>query len=82
VDIDGKTKMKTEPLISAYVDTEGKVIAITEKGCFKYQHKLSESGTKKLMALLGKHNEINTEHWVLEWEKEACGIDSSQENKK
>ncbi len=74
--------MQIEPLLSAYIDTEGKVIALTEKGCFAYQHELTESGTKKLMALLGKVNEINTEHWVLECEKESYGIDPSQENKK
>ncbi len=70
--------MQIEPLISAYIDTEGKVIALTDRGCFVYQHKLSESGAKKLLTLLGKANEINTEHWILEWKNESYGLDLSQ----
>ncbi len=57
---------------SAHI-SDGKVVALNEDNIYVYKHKLSESGTDKLLRLLAKTPEINTDHWEVEWKKEACG---------
>ena len=53
--------------------SDGKVVAMNEDVCYVYKHNLSETNTKKLLGLLGKTPEINTDHWEVEWERSACG---------
>jgi len=65
--------MKTR-LLSAYVcGSTGKVVAIVEEGMYLYKELLSEKKTAWLMGELGKKNEIDLTHWVLEWELSKCG---------
>jgi len=63
--------------MAAYI-SDGKVVAMSESAVYIYKYELSESGAEKLLAKLGKANEINLDHWDLEWEKESTGIDVSQ----
>jgi len=60
--------------ISCSYISDGKVIAQNEDATYVYKHNLSEEGTLKLLKLLGKTPEINEEHWIVEWEKSACGF--------
>ncbi len=62
-------------LISSHIGGEGEVVALTEKGCYVYTKKISEENTKKLIKKLADANEINTEHWTLEWEFSSTGTD-------
>jgi len=59
--------------INASYISDGKVVAQNEEAVYVYKHKLSEDGTQKLLKLIGKTPEINTDHWEVEWTKEACG---------
>jgi len=63
--------------MAAYI-SDGKVVVITEDASYVYKYDLSEEGTEKLLKKLGKADEINLDHWILEWKKESTGIDVSQ----
>jgi len=63
--------------MAAYI-SDGKVTAMTKDAVYVYKHELSEAGKEKLLTKLGKANEINLDHWDLEWKKESTGIDVSQ----
>lgn len=57
---------------SSYI-SDNQVVAQNEEAVYVYKHNLSEEGMLKLLKLLGKTPEINTDHWDVEWEKSACG---------
>ena len=59
-------------ILHAYI-SDGKVVAQDDSSVYVYKHELSEKNTQKLLDMLGKTSEINTEHWDIEWEKSACG---------
>jgi len=61
-------------LISSHMGGEGEVVALTEKGCYVYKNPLSDENSKKLLKKLEDVNEINTEHWTLEWEFSSTGV--------
>lgn len=58
----------TEKLMSAYLSSEGDVVALTKKACYKYKRQLTDEQRQKLLAALTEKLEINTEHWEIEWE--------------
>jgi len=57
---------------SSYI-SDGRVVAMNQENVYVYKHNLSEKGTQNLLKLLAKTPEINTDHWEVEWTKEACG---------
>jgi len=69
--------MPTAKLMAAYI-SDGKVVAQTEDAVYVYKHELSETSKEKLLTKLSKADEINLDHWTLEWKKESTGIDVSQ----
>lgn len=68
---------KIEQLLSAHIDGDGEVIAMTRVACYKFNQKLKDP--KKLIDRLTKTQEINTEHWTVEWK--YSGVDIGQEKK-
>ena len=64
-----------EALLSAHIDTEGEVIAMTKVACYKYPQKLKEP--QKLIDKLNIAKEIDPQHWQIEWKYN--GVDISQE---
>jgi len=55
-----------EALISAHIDSDGEVIAMTKVACYKFNQKLKEP--QKLVDRLTKVHEIDPRHWEVEWE--------------
>jgi len=62
-------------ILSAYIDADGDVVALTKDGCYIYKYKLIEP--EKLLARLSKKLEIDLEHW----KKEFDFVDAGQGNK-
>lgn len=65
--------MKTKLLSSHICGSTGKVVAITETGMYLYKDILDDVKTKALIKKLETANEINTDHWTLEWELSKAG---------
>ena len=59
-------------IMASYI-SDGKVVAMTETACYVYRYTINQAKTEKLLKHLAKTSEINTDHWILEWEKSACG---------
>lgn len=60
--------------LSAHVDaTTGKVVALTDKGMYLYKDLLNEKKKAWLLRELCKADEINLDHWELEWELNKLG---------
>ena len=53
-------------IISAFIDADGDVTALTKDGCYIYKTKLKEP--EKLLRKIVTKQEINTVHWKKEWE--------------
>ena len=64
-----------EQLLSAHIDTDGEVIAMTRVACYKFNTKLKEP--QKLIDKLTKAQEIDPQHWVVEWKYQ--GVDLGQD---
>jgi len=67
-----------ETLMSAFIDSDGDVVATTSVACYQFKQKLKEP--QKLLDRLTKTQEINTEHWEVVWKRE--GVDLSQDKSK
>ena len=61
-----------EQLLSAHIDSDGDVIAMTKKACYKYPKKLKEP--KQLLDKLAKAQEITPQHWEMEWEYSGVNL--------
>jgi len=55
-----------EQILSAQIDSDGEVIAMTKKACYIFKQKLKEP--QKLLDKLTKTQEIDPQHWNIEWE--------------
>ncbi len=60
-------------LISSHIGGEGEVVALTEKGCYVHKRTMTKPQAKDMLKRLADADEINTEHWDLEWKKETYG---------
>ena len=60
-------------LISSHIGSGGEVVALTEEGCFAHKVSMNKDQAKDMLERLAKVDEINTEHWNLEWKKESYG---------
>lgn len=65
----------TVQILSAHIDADGDVAALTKEGCYIYKHRLKEP--QKLLDKLAKKQEINLEHW----KKEFDFLDAGQKQK-
>ena len=54
-----------EKLSCAHIDADDKVIAITDSACYIYKHKVNN--LQKLLKKLERAQEINTDHWIVEF---------------
>jgi len=63
-----------EALLSAHIDADGEVIAMTKVACYKYPQTLKEP--QKLIDKLQTAKEIDPQHWIVEWK--YSGVDLSQ----
>ena len=59
--------MAKEELLSAYTDTDDRLIALTDSGCYAFKTRLTEKQRKTVIKRLTKAMEIDTEHWKLEF---------------
>ena len=60
-----------ETLLSAHIDSDDELIAITRKACYQFKQKLKEP--KKLLEKLAKTQEIDTQYWEVIWEYSGVG---------
>lgn len=51
---------------------------MTKKGCYHYSRELNEEQANKLLAKIKQAQEINPEHWEVEWRYN--GVDLGQGN--
>jgi hypothetical protein len=66
--------MSVTKLKSSYV-SGGRVIARTDDAVYCYKYELNEYQFSRLLMLLGSADEINLEHWGLEWVESSTGVD-------
>ena len=69
-----------EKLLSAHIDSDGDVIAMTKVACYRFSQKLKEP--QKLIDKLTKIQEIDPQHWIVEWSYSGVDISQEKESKK
>ena len=71
----------TALLKSAYV-SGGELIAMTADAVYSYKYPLTDAQLSELLVLLADADEINLEHWNLEWEESSYGVDEKEKESK